>query len=135
MVDVHALSGAYAVHGLADDERAEFEQHLAVCPACREEVAGLQEAAASLAELQGQGEKVRACGLAIVDINLGRNQPTGVDVYEWLRKEGFVGRVVFLTGHGEDDARVRAASEIDGTRLLTKPIDFAEFVRLVEETG
>jgi anti-sigma factor RsiW len=47
--DIHALSGAYAVDALDSAERAQFEQHLAVCDACREEVAGLQAAAGEIA--------------------------------------------------------------------------------------
>lgn len=50
MIDIHALSGAYAVDALDDDERSEFEQHLAVCSACQAEVASLLEAATLLAE-------------------------------------------------------------------------------------
>ncbi len=46
--DIHALSGAYAVDALDDLERASFEAHLALCPACREEVASLTEAAGLL---------------------------------------------------------------------------------------
>lgn len=49
MTDVHALSGAYAIDALDDDERAEFEQHLAQCEECRVEVASLREAGAELA--------------------------------------------------------------------------------------
>lgn len=48
--DIHALSGAYAVDALDDIERAQFERHLAGCETCREEVAGLREASAMLAE-------------------------------------------------------------------------------------
>ena len=48
--DIHALSGAYAVDALDDIERAQFERHLAECPACTSEVASLREAAALLAE-------------------------------------------------------------------------------------
>jgi anti-sigma factor RsiW len=48
--DIHALSGAYAVDALDDDERARFEGHLAECPACRGEVDSLREASALLAE-------------------------------------------------------------------------------------
>ncbi|MCR6033038.1 anti-sigma factor [Nocardioides sp. zg-579] len=48
--DIHALSGAYAVDALDDIERAQFERHLAGCEACREEVDGLRETAALLAE-------------------------------------------------------------------------------------
>jgi hypothetical protein len=50
MSDIHALSGAYAVDALDEAERAEFERHLAECPACTSEVDSLQEAAALLAE-------------------------------------------------------------------------------------
>ena len=50
MSDIHALSGAYAVDALDDEERAQFERHLAGCETCRAEVASLREAAAMLAE-------------------------------------------------------------------------------------
>ena len=36
--ELHTLTGAYALHALAPDERAEFERHLGVCPACAQEV-------------------------------------------------------------------------------------------------
>ena len=54
MSDIHALSGAYAVDALDDDERQHFEQHLAVCPECRAEVASFCETAALIAETQTQ---------------------------------------------------------------------------------
>lgn len=50
-IDIHALSGAYAVDALDDLERARFERHLDQCAACREEVASLQESTAELASL------------------------------------------------------------------------------------
>ncbi|MER7674907.1 anti-sigma factor [Kitasatospora sp. NPDC096128] len=46
--DLHALTGAYATHALDPGENAEFERHLAGCPACTQEVA---EFAATLARL------------------------------------------------------------------------------------
>ncbi|MBD0673543.1 anti-sigma factor domain-containing protein [Streptomyces sp. CBMA156] len=46
--DLHALTGAYATHALDADESAEFERHLAGCPACSQETA---EFAATLARL------------------------------------------------------------------------------------
>jgi len=49
--DLHHLSGAYAVDALDDSERASFEQHLAVCPDCRAEVAELSATAHALAAL------------------------------------------------------------------------------------
>ncbi|MGI5324979.1 anti-sigma factor [Actinomadura nitritigenes] len=47
--DVHALAGAYALGALAGDgERAAFEEHLARCELCAEEVGGLLATAAVL---------------------------------------------------------------------------------------
>ena len=50
MSDIHKLSGAYALDAVDDIERARFEQHLAECEDCRDEVASLRETAALLAE-------------------------------------------------------------------------------------
>ncbi|MFF1280704.1 anti-sigma factor domain-containing protein [Streptomyces sp. NPDC058299] len=47
--DLHALTGAYAVHALHDEERAAFERHLAECDACEQEVAGFTATAGRLA--------------------------------------------------------------------------------------
>ncbi|MGN6798496.1 MAG: anti-sigma factor domain-containing protein [Gaiellaceae bacterium] len=47
--DLHTLSAPYALDALTPDERAQFEEHLSTCDRCREELAGLQDTAASLA--------------------------------------------------------------------------------------
>ena len=49
-MDVHKLTGAYAMDALDELERARFEQHLATCEDCRAEVAELRETAALLAD-------------------------------------------------------------------------------------
>jgi anti-sigma factor RsiW len=46
---VHDLVAAYALDALDDSERREFEEHLAGCERCREELEGLRDAAAALA--------------------------------------------------------------------------------------
>jgi anti-sigma-K factor RskA len=43
--DLHTLTGAYAVDALDGPERERFERHLHRCPACDNEVRGLQETA------------------------------------------------------------------------------------------
>lgn len=53
-IDIHALSGAYAVDALDDVERHQFEQHLAACAECRAEVSSLRETAALLAEAEAE---------------------------------------------------------------------------------
>ena len=47
---MHDLVAAYAVDALDDSERAEYEAHLVDCADCREELAQLSDAAASVAE-------------------------------------------------------------------------------------
>jgi anti-sigma-K factor RskA len=47
--ELHLLSGSYALDALTDDERSDFEKHLARCSSCAEEVRGLRETAARLA--------------------------------------------------------------------------------------
>jgi len=49
-MDIHKLTGAYAMDALDELERARFEQHLATCEDCRAEVAELRETAALLSE-------------------------------------------------------------------------------------
>jgi anti-sigma factor RsiW len=46
---IHELTAAYALNALADHEEAEYEEHLASCAACRDDLASFREAAASLA--------------------------------------------------------------------------------------
>jgi anti-sigma-K factor RskA len=46
--DLHTLTGAYALDALDPDERGEFEDHLAECEACAEEVRGLVATGARL---------------------------------------------------------------------------------------
>ncbi|WP_394613313.1 anti-sigma factor domain-containing protein [Lentzea sp. JNUCC 0626] len=47
-INPHLLTGAHALGALPDAERDEFEAHLGRCPACTDEVAGLQETTARL---------------------------------------------------------------------------------------
>lgn len=47
-VELHTLTGAYALSAVPEDEAAAFKRHLRGCPACREEVRELRETAARL---------------------------------------------------------------------------------------
>jgi anti-sigma-K factor RskA len=49
-IDVHTLSGAYALDSLTPEEAAEFEAHLEGCAACREEVGEFREVVAAMGE-------------------------------------------------------------------------------------
>jgi DNA-binding response OmpR family regulator len=87
--------------------------------------------AASLAEVEAQADAALAAQLAILDVNLGDGQPTGVDVCRWLRDRGFAGPIVFLTGHAATDPRVAEATSQPNTRVLAKPVSSDTIVQLV----
>ena len=48
-MDVHDLTAAYALDALSAEEAEAYEQHLAQCERCREELVGLSETATALA--------------------------------------------------------------------------------------
>ncbi|MDX1658683.1 MAG: anti-sigma factor [Nitriliruptorales bacterium] len=58
--DVHTLTGAYALDALPEDERRDFERHLADCEACRREV---EEFRATAAHLASAGHEEPPAGL------------------------------------------------------------------------
>lgn len=82
-------------------------------------------------EVTSIGEKLFDCGLAILDINLGPNQPNGIDVYHWLRSHGFRSPIVFLTGHGRTFPLVAEAERLGDAQVLMKPVDPQVLVELV----
>ena len=49
MSELHSLVAPYALDALDESDERSFEEHLALCERCREELAALREAAAALA--------------------------------------------------------------------------------------
>jgi DNA-binding response OmpR family regulator len=89
--------------------------------------------AGSLVEVQRQAAETLECSIAILDVNLGAGAPTGVAICQWLRVQGFTGRVVFLTGHASDDPRVAEAARVPNTRVLSKPLGVDQIAALLED--
>jgi DNA-binding NtrC family response regulator len=88
--------------------------------------------AASLDDVVSLGPRALGCGVAILDVNLGAGRPSGLDVLEWLRRHGFEGRAVFLTGHASGSRQVRMALAIGGSPVLAKPLEIDALVKLLE---
>lgn len=84
MSDIHALSGAYAVDALDDDEREQFERHLATCETCTAEVASLQEAAAVLAETTVTAPSPDLRARVLAEIGTVRPLPPAVQPHDEL---------------------------------------------------
>lgn len=78
--------------------------------------------------------EILCCEAAILDINLGLGQPSGLDAYAWLKKHEFKGKIIFLTGHANSDPDVVRASEL-GVELLEKPLDTARLFASMRAGG
>jgi len=74
-----------------------------------------------------------APSVAILDINLGAGEPSGVDVYHWLRAQGFRGQIAFLTGHAKDHPLVKQAVQINDAKVFEKPMGIGDLTALVRE--
>jgi len=77
----------------------------------------------SYEELTALGEEALGCSVAILDINLGPDQRSGIDAYAWLRDQGYKGRIVFLTGHASTHPLVVEAQRIGDAEVFSKPIE------------
>jgi DNA-binding NtrC family response regulator len=83
----------------------------------------------SFEDLLSHFDDVMKSKLAILDINLGLEDVTGLDAYRWLKENNFEGKIVFLTGHDNSNALVAEARSI-GAEILQKPIPTDKIVNL-----
>ena len=87
----------------------------------------------SYRELIALGEQALHCGVAILDINLGPEAPSGIDSYGWLRKHGFHGRIVFLTGHAATHPLVEEAKRLGDAEVIGKPVSLDRLTSMLED--
>jgi len=85
----------------------------------------------SLADLQNHIDEAIRAQVAILDINLGEDSLDGVDALNWLRSQGFGGKIVFFTGHARNNPHV-AEAERSGVQILEKPIDAEKLISFVK---
>ncbi|MGE0171322.1 MAG: response regulator [Oligoflexales bacterium] len=89
--------------------------------------------AASFADVETRENAALASDMAILDINLGPDKPSGVDVYRWLREKGYDKPVFFLTGHASTYPLVDEAERLGDARVLSKPIEPYELIRILKQ--
>ena len=73
--------------------------------------------------------------LAILDVNLGYGQPSGLQIYHWLIGQHYPGEIVFLSGHARTDPDVEEASKISGVHFFEKPLGLVEVEGLILGTA
>jgi DNA-binding NtrC family response regulator len=88
----------------------------------------------SYGELVQRGNDALGCQVALLDINLGSGQPSGIDVLRWLKEHRFGGRMMFLTGHASSHPLVAEAKRLGDITVVTKPISESELIAIVEGT-
>jgi FixJ family two-component response regulator len=86
---------------------------------------------ASHRELVERGEEALKTDLAIIDINLGENVPSGLEAESWLRANGYRGEIVFLTGHARSHPLVMRAVREGQIKVLEKPLGVEKLTELV----
>src|SRR3954454_21482252 len=84
-------------------------------------------------DLIALGERALHCGVAILDINLGPQVPSGVDCYGWLRKHGFHRRIVHLTGRAAPHPLVAGARRLGKGEVAGKPVSLEALTSLLED--
>jgi FixJ family two-component response regulator len=84
-------------------------------------------------DLVALGERALHCGVAILDINLGPEVPSGIEAYGWLRKHGFEGRIVFLTGHAASHPLVVEARRLGDAEVVSKPVSLDRLTTMLED--
>jgi DNA-binding NtrC family response regulator len=87
--------------------------------------------ARSYEELTSLADSALSCAVALLDINLGPQQPSGLDAFRWLQGHDFKGRVWFLTGHARSHPLVAQALAMGEARLVEKPIATEQLCALV----
>jgi DNA-binding NtrC family response regulator len=90
--------------------------------------------ARDLDELAALGPLALACGLSIIDVNLGPGKPGGVEALAWLREHGYRGRAVFLTGYGPANPWVEEARLAGDVAVLAKPLGVDALLQIIEST-
>ena len=87
----------------------------------------------SYGDLLDLGDRALHCGVAILDINLGPQVPSGLDAYGWLRKHGFHGRIEFLTGHAASHPLVVEAKRLGDAEVVGKPVSLDRLTSMLED--
>jgi FixJ family two-component response regulator len=89
----------------------------------------------SMSAVLERAVQVLRTGLAILDVNLGPGEPSGVEIYRWLKGQNYRGKIVFLSGHARTDPLVEDAARISGVDFFQKPLAFGQLETLILGTA
>jgi DNA-binding response OmpR family regulator len=87
----------------------------------------------SVEALTGLAEVALSADMALLDVNLGFGRRSGIDAYEWLQRNGFTGRIFFVTGHAHSHPLVAHARALGRAAVLEKPLRADQLVERIVE--
>lgn len=85
----------------------------------------------SVKEVYALRDSVLKTKIAFLDLNLATPQESGLDVAQWLKDNGYEGKIYFLTGQVHDSKLISEIKKIDA-EILSKPFDIEQFIGLVD---
>jgi FixJ family two-component response regulator len=89
----------------------------------------------SMSAVLERAAQVLRTALAILDVNLGPGEPSGVEIYRWLKGQNYRGKIVFLSGHAKTDPQVEEAARISSVDFFRKPLGFGQLEALILGTA
>ena len=89
-------------------------------------------AVSSFQELVAAQEQALSCSVALLDVNLGAGQPSGIDAYRWLIAHGFKGKLYFFTGHARLHPLVQEFERLGRVEVLSKPVDSEKLTEVLQ---
>ncbi len=141
--DLHLLTGAYAADALSPAERSAFEEHIATCPACQQEVDELSATAARLAVAAAEPAPAGLRERVLREASRTRQLPPAVSDLDaqrarrvWYRQPAAAAAAVLLvvaTGLGGLAAQERSHAE-DARQMAAKVVAVATDPDRVEQT-
>jgi DNA-binding NtrC family response regulator len=85
----------------------------------------------SMSAVLERAAQVLRTDLAILDVNLGPGEPSGIEIYRWLKGQNYSGKIVFLSGHTRTDPQVVEATRIPGVDFFQKPLGLSQIEALI----
>jgi len=85
----------------------------------------------SIQELKALGADLKF-DLALLDVNLGDPEFTGLDAHAWLMKNEYKGKTVFFSGHATSDSSMQMVLKIPNTFFLEKPASAEKILALLK---
>jgi DNA-binding NtrC family response regulator len=85
----------------------------------------------SMSAVLERAAQVLRTNVAILDVNLGPGEPSGIEIYRWLKVQNYRGKIVFLSGHTRTAPEVVEATKISGVQFFQKPLAFDQLEALI----